>query len=472
MSKIIDRAGSGIPITPVENDSNLDSLHGINQVIAGATHTVDITDQGDTLEFTNAGAVAVTLDDIATIQGAAHTSDFKVTLLATNAATVATITPDATDSINTGVATIVLTVDEYVTLQTDSTGAVWNIIGSSDASQVGGLSASQFLRSDASDITTGDLTIQKATPALSLKCAAIATEDIFIFFRDESNVVRNGLYRSAASSLLYLDARNAAGAIQARLSITEAGKVNIVTGTFQLAGVDVTSTAAELNILDGVTSTTAELNITDGDTADSSVTIVDADQLIINDGGTMKQTAVTDLDTYYSQTTKTLTNKTLSGGAITSDTVQATTSGAAVDFTGIPSWVKRIDIDLNGVSTAAASILAVQIGDSGGFETSGYAFTQGEMTNGANPLVSGNNSFSECRVAIVTDANALMSGTITLKNITGNDWVLSSTIVNTYSARVNSAAGNKTLTGTLTQVRLKTGSTTFDAGSANITYEG
>jgi len=60
----------------------------------------------------------------------------------------------------------------------------------------------------------------------------------------------------------------------------------------------VTSTTAELNILDGVTSTATELNIMDGDTAASSVTLVDADRLVTNDAGTMKQVALTTLKTY------------------------------------------------------------------------------------------------------------------------------------------------------------------------------
>jgi hypothetical protein len=69
-----------------------------------------------------------------------------------------------------------------------------------------------------------------------------------------------------------------------------ASELNILDG--------VTSTTAELNILDGVTSTAAELNIMDGDTAASSVTLVDADRLVTNDAGTMKQVALTTLKTY------------------------------------------------------------------------------------------------------------------------------------------------------------------------------
>ena len=60
------------------------------------------------------------------------------------------------------------------------------------------------------------------------------------------------------------------------------------------------STAAELNILDGVTSTATELNIMDGDTSASSTTLVDADRVVTNDNGTMKQVALSDVKTYLS----------------------------------------------------------------------------------------------------------------------------------------------------------------------------
>ena len=136
MSKIIDSTDKGAAINESENDSNLSTLAGINVVDSTNSRTVDIDDQGATIEFTFAGAVAVTLDDIATIAGVLHTDDFTVTLIATGASTVVTITPDGSDSINTGAATIVLTTDEYVTLQTDSTGAIWNIINSSGITSV------------------------------------------------------------------------------------------------------------------------------------------------------------------------------------------------------------------------------------------------------------------------------------------------------------------------------------------------
>ena len=71
-----------------------------------------------------------------------------------------------------------------------------------------------------------------------------------------------------------------------------AAELNILDG--------VTSTTAELNILDGVTTTATELNIMDGDTAASSTTLVDADRVVTNDAGTMKQVALSDVKTYLS----------------------------------------------------------------------------------------------------------------------------------------------------------------------------
>ena len=77
---------------------------------------------------------------------------------------------------------------------------------------------------------------------------------------------------------------------------TVAGEVSMT--TLDIGGTNVTSTAAELNILDGVTSTATELNVMDGDTSASSTTLADADRLVTNDAGTMKQVALTDLKTY------------------------------------------------------------------------------------------------------------------------------------------------------------------------------
>ena len=73
----------------------------------------------------------------------------------------------------------------------------------------------------------------------------------------------------------------------------------ITSSTSELNILDgVTSTASEINVLDGITSTTTELNIMDGNTSATSTTLATADRMVMNDNGTMKQVALSDLVTF------------------------------------------------------------------------------------------------------------------------------------------------------------------------------
>jgi hypothetical protein len=85
--------------------------------------------------------------------------------------------------------------------------------------------------------------------------------------------------------------------------------------------------------------------------------------------------------------TQTLTNKTIQGGAITSATAQASTSGTSINFTDIPSWVKRITVMFNGVSTSGTSIRQAQLG-AGSVTTSGYTSSGFGWTGGTNGVAS------------------------------------------------------------------------------------
>ena len=110
----------------------------------------------------------------------------------------------------------------------------------------------------------------------------------------------------------HLDAINFNGTL---ISAT-AAEINILDGvtasTSELNIMDgVTATTSELNIMDGVTATTAEVNLMDGGTSAGTTAVAGGDGIVTNDGGTMRQTTVDTFDTYLSQTTKTLTNKTL-----------------------------------------------------------------------------------------------------------------------------------------------------------------
>ena len=153
-------------------------------------------------------------------------------------------------------------------------------------------------------------------------------------------------------------------------------------------------------------------------------------------------------------------------------TAQASTSGTSIDFTGIPSWVKRITIMYSGVSTNGTSNWLVQLGDSGGIENTGYLGVGtflGATTSGTN--YTAGFGFS------VGGAGHILHGTVvlTLLSSSTNSWTCMGSLGGTGTAAgfIYSTAGAKSLSGTLDRVRLTTvnGTDTFDAGSVNILYE-
>ena len=151
-------------------------------------------------------------------------------------------------------------------------------------------------------------------------------------------------------------------------------------------------------------------------------------------------------------------------------TTQASTSGTSIDFTSIPSWVKRVTVMFSGVSTNGTSNLLVQIG-AGSFTTSGYV-SQATQTSASNNTASSTAGFIATGVLA---ANITYSGHAVITNITGNTWVESNVLGGQSGfANNNYGAGNVALGGTLDRVRITTvnGTDTFDAGSINILYEG
>jgi len=178
-------------------------------------------------------------------------------------------------------------------------------------------------------------------------------------------------------------------------------------------------------------------------------------------------------------TTATIANNNVTPGKLsqpmTLGTVQnATGSNTFFDFTGIPSWVKRITLMLNEVSTATGGVSAsflLQIGDSGGVENTGYLAVSTAMpinTAGANQGRTATDGF----VWFYDTAAHTPSGVWTLVKISGNTWIASH-ICYLEATNLVFGVGSKTLSDTLDRVRLTTvNSATFDGGSVNILYEG
>ena len=155
---------------------------------------------------------------------------------------------------------------------------------------------------------------------------------------------------------------------------------------------------------------------------------------------------------------------------LTSGTTVASTSGTTIDFTGIPSWVRRITVMFSAVSTNGATGVFLRLGNSGGFETTGYSWWT--STNGAS--VAGNTTYFQPGIRNTAASGHYATFVLTLLDSATNLWVITQmTTAGPDSADVYSATGSKALSSTLTQLRLGSidGTSTFDAGSINIMYE-
>lgn len=164
--------------------------------------------------------------------------------------------------------------------------------------------------------------------------------------------------------------------------------------------------------------------------------------------------------------------KAIIGTGITSGSYQATTSGTVIDWTGIPAGTKRITLCLNNVSLAGDSDLLVQIGDSGGIETSGY-FSIASWTYQSSPIGS-NLSSSGHLVRIGTNAySATGLVTLVLSDAASNTWVFSHAVG--YNGPVYGSGhggGSKPLSSTLDRIRLTSvAGDAFDTGAVTILYE-
>lgn len=124
MAKIIDHAGKGAPLDATEDDSNIDIGHGLGEIVAGTTYTVDELDQGKTLELTNAAQVTLTLTNILLINGNLDTTSFHFTVVSAGAGGVNVVpTGDTVD----GLASWAMSQGEVYTFEISRDGGNWII---------------------------------------------------------------------------------------------------------------------------------------------------------------------------------------------------------------------------------------------------------------------------------------------------------------------------------------------------------
>ena len=160
--------------------------------------------------------------------------------------------------------------------------------------------------------------------------------------------------------------------------------------------------------------------------------------------------------------------------AIVSGTAQNSTSGTSIDFTSIPSYVKRVTVMFNGVSTSGTSPIIVQLAASGTVQTTGYTGTTLQGQQSQNCAVAALSSGFNITDATGSVATQTMYGAMTLTLMASNDFIATGLFgTPAGTIRTYSLSGYKSLGATLDRVRITTvnGTDTFDAGSINILYE-
>jgi hypothetical protein len=217
------------------------------------------------------------------------------------------------------------------------------------------------------------------------------------------------------------------------LILNGAARIVVPDGQLVLGSTAVSSTAAELNILDGVTATASELNLLDGGTSvGGSITIADTDGFVVNDGGTMKTIPASDISTYVAASVGDITAVSLTGDSGGALSVSSGTAGFTLTGgTGITTSGSGTTITIAGsdASTSAKGIAQ--------FSSDNFAASSGTITIKDGGIVT-----AELAADAVTSAK-IADDAVTSDHIATNAVVTDSiTDANVTLAKIANAAAN------------------------------
>ena len=390
-----------------DTDDQIDFKLGGSDVIAFKTTGIHLPDgekyfsgTGDDLQLYHDGSNSYLANSTGALKVATETSGIAVTI---------------------GHSTSEVTFGDNVTVTGNLTIGGTTNFGDFNITNVGSI-ALDTITNDGTDITldsSGDIILDSAGNDIFFKAGGTTIGE---FTNSSSDLV----IKSSVSDKDMLFKGNDGGAAVTALTLdmSDAGaatfndKITVGDGKLVLNSTAVTSTAAELNLLDGVSglvqadltklaaldATAAELNIVDGGTGASSVTIVDADQIILNDNGTMKQVAVSALNSY--------TSSSIAADDIGTGNAAVTISTSSGNIT-IDAAANDSDVIFKGTDNTADITMLTLDGSDAGHATFNNAITSGAViTSGAGLVIADAGNIGS---ASDTDAIAIGSdGDVTL----------------------------------------------------------
>ena len=389
--------GALVPVTDSDVDIGTSSLYFKDAFIDSITTTGNVSVGGNldvtgTIDFSDSAITNVGSIQLDSIAGDAD-SNTSITFSGSDVITIAAggdnqvtftngaIVPSTDNDIDLGTSSVefkdaffdgTVTTDALVADTADINGGTVDgaIIGGSSAAAITGttITGTSFVIGSA-DISEAELEtidgVTAGTVAASKAVVVDSNKDIGSF----RNITLTGELDAATLDIsgdadidgtLETDALS----INGTAVTSTAAELNILDG--------VTATAAEINALDGITSTVAELNIIDGDTSATSTTLADADRVVVNDNGTMVQVALTDFETYFESALDTLSNVTtvgaLNAGSITSGFGAINNGSSAITTTGTITYGSLSDgtitvtafVDEDDMSSNSATLIPTQ----------------------------------------------------------------------------------------------------------------
>jgi hypothetical protein len=160
---------------------------------------------------------------------------------------------------------------------------------------------------------------------------------------------------------------------------------------------------------------------------------------------------------------------TMASSVLTSKTAQAA-SGATVSFTGIPSWAKRITVLLSGVVTVSSGLPAIRAG-AGSYEATGYSSTNNAI--GTSSVTSSLSATTSWDLQNSGGSANVYSGQLVITRLEGYLYTIAGQIMYSTSGATALTTGYKTFSGNISQLQLRmsTGTDTFNGGTMNIMWE-